>query len=298
MNHEVFKEVPSFPLYHYTDQKGLIGILSSKQIWLSHSQYLNDRREFLHAIELVHDEIKKLEQSLETLEEAATAQTLHERLDGIEQTNVMVCSFSEERDSLSQWRAYGGKTGFAIGFASGSIVSDPINSGILLGKCIYDEEEQRALLKSEIRIVYEQKRKWDRDGRTEAEKALPNQLIPKLLRLAPLIKHESFKSEKEWRLIGIESCGSPNFGFREGNSTIVPYYKHSLLNEKKELLLSEIVIGPTPEPKLSKSAVTSLLIREQSKKLGEEKIAWSGDRGLNWINAVPVNQSSTLFRNW
>jgi hypothetical protein len=298
MNHEAFKEVPNFPLYHYTDQKGLIGILSSKQIWLSHSQYLNDSREFRHAIELVHDEIKILETSLPDPGDRDTAKSLHEQLDGIEKTNVMVCSFSEDRDSLPQWRAYGGRTGFAIGFSSGSIVSDPKNTGILLGKCIYEETDQRELLKSEIKIVFDQKRKWDRNGRTEDEEGLPNQLIPKLLRLAPLIKHESFNSEKEWRLIGIESCSSQNFGFREGVSTIIPYYRHSLLNEKKEMSLHEVVVGPTPQPQLSISAVTSLLIREQSGKRNEERIVWSGYDRYNFLDTVTVNQSSSPFRNW
>jgi hypothetical protein len=36
---------PEGLLYHYTDQKGLLGILESKQLWATHYRYLNDTSE-------------------------------------------------------------------------------------------------------------------------------------------------------------------------------------------------------------------------------------------------------------
>ena len=62
MRHSVLTEIlarqPPDVLYHYTTQAGLLGIISQKEIWATHTQYLNDRREYLHAIELVRQEIK------------------------------------------------------------------------------------------------------------------------------------------------------------------------------------------------------------------------------------------------
>ena len=37
------------PLYHYTDSNGLLGIMRSRRLWATHSQYLNDASEFLYA---------------------------------------------------------------------------------------------------------------------------------------------------------------------------------------------------------------------------------------------------------
>ncbi len=40
-------------LYHYTTQEGFLGIIKNKEIWASHTQYLNDQKEYVHAIDLV-----------------------------------------------------------------------------------------------------------------------------------------------------------------------------------------------------------------------------------------------------
>jgi hypothetical protein len=38
---EVFEKEPSGPLYHYTTQSGLLGIIWQREIWATHTQYLN-----------------------------------------------------------------------------------------------------------------------------------------------------------------------------------------------------------------------------------------------------------------
>src|SRR5260370_32998682 len=117
ISNDILSRTPDKPLYHYTTQSGLLGIIGSRKIWVTHTQYLNDRREFLHAVDLVRDELSN---RLMT----ASVPSARERLVQMEEAlqlspqsiNVCVCSFSEEPDLLSQWRAYGGAAGFAIGF--------------------------------------------------------------------------------------------------------------------------------------------------------------------------------------
>lgn len=46
---EILNRTPPAILYRYTTQRGLLGIISSKEIWATHTQYLNDAREFRHA---------------------------------------------------------------------------------------------------------------------------------------------------------------------------------------------------------------------------------------------------------
>ena len=45
---ELLSRKPPEVLYHYTTQAGLIGIIRGAEIWATHTQYLNDRREYIH----------------------------------------------------------------------------------------------------------------------------------------------------------------------------------------------------------------------------------------------------------
>lgn len=133
---DVLSYRPNKPLYHYTKQSGLLGIIGEKQIWATHSQYLNDRREYKHALDLVCEEINRLDATTDH-HSRSFLQGMKDGISGIESMNVCVCSFSEERDSLSQWRAYGsGTSGFAIGLPGDLIVAATEKLQWYLAPCI------------------------------------------------------------------------------------------------------------------------------------------------------------------
>jgi hypothetical protein len=48
---------PPKSLFHYTDTKGLCGILDSGKIWTTKIQYLNDKSELGLALEYINKEI-------------------------------------------------------------------------------------------------------------------------------------------------------------------------------------------------------------------------------------------------
>ena len=50
---------------HYTTTAGLLGIIQQQEIWATHTQYLNDLREFRHAVDIVRDELKRMRASSE-----------------------------------------------------------------------------------------------------------------------------------------------------------------------------------------------------------------------------------------
>ena len=54
---DVFNEEPPDTLYHYTNLEGLMGIIQDKAIWATHTQYLNDTKEYTLALGLIRDEI-------------------------------------------------------------------------------------------------------------------------------------------------------------------------------------------------------------------------------------------------
>ncbi len=295
-------------LYHYTTQQGLLGIITSKELWASHTQYLNDVREFRHALDIVRDELSAV--ANEAGRDRHTRKCLAEMQDalipGMEDINVCVCSFSERGDDLSQWRAYGGKTsGLAVGF-SGELLREACNECGWLAPVLYDEEEQRGLVRRLLEDVLEE----NLDPKKSAEsKVLGGNLGAYLYRYAPILKNKSFAEEREWRIITRpRMCTGDRFGYRIGPSTLIPYFRVAL-DKQKFLGIREIHVGPTPRPEQSRSAITGLLTKfgvtvfdppshwdEHSRRIYGE--SFKDVFGVTPDDAVKVRCSSVPYRNW
>src|SRR5437667_1531135 len=158
---DVLSRIPDKPLYHYTTQAGLLGIINAREIWATHTQYLNDRREFLHAVDLVRNEIQRLAQETPNHSDQPAREQMLQRMQEAlsrspENMNVCVCSFSEDSDSLSQWRAYGRSSGFAVGFSGEVLKASTQRLEWYLAPCIYDPSEQRALVRALVENVLEE----------------------------------------------------------------------------------------------------------------------------------------------
>jgi hypothetical protein len=290
---EVLSQEPHKPLYHYTGQRGILGILGAKELWVTHTQYLNDRREFLHAVDLTRAEIKRLLKTHPADSVEATSLTKMENALQWkpENINVCVCSFSEDRDSLSQWRAYGTRTsGFAIGFPADLLISATIRKEWYLAPCVYDPAKQVEIIRLLVEEVLEEHLSGDY-GFSAAEKneegislrGSGGSLLAYLNRYAPILKDKSFSEEKEWRVISRPLINqSADFSFREGQSLLVPYSKLQLSYADMPFRLKEVVIGPTPDPERSKSSVTNFLVH----------------KGVLEGLEVDVSISSVPYRDW
>jgi hypothetical protein len=280
---DVLSQVPSTPLYHYTRQSGFIGIIEKKEIWATHTQYLNDQREYLHALDMVRNRIRELSEAADK----AGREILDDMelgLSGIETMNVCICSFSAVRDSLPQWRAYGtGSSGFAIGFSGADIAKIAQREQWYLAPCIYNPNGQHRLVDALVQEVFEQNlnRKITNSPDVDELPAGGN-LNAYLHRYAPILKDSSFQDEQEWRLISRPlTCRSENFSFREGPSMLVPYFKFPLIDSEGYLPIHEVVVGPTPHPEQSKMSATSFLIRNHRRRA-----------------RVPVESSRVPYRTW
>jgi hypothetical protein len=277
---DVLSGSPEKTLYHYTTQAGLLGIITEKEIWATHTQYLNDQREYRHAVEFVAVEIENrinVEKDADILD---ILRKMAEGLGGIESTNVCVCSFSEDRDSLSQWRAYGGSTsGYSIGFKPEVLDAAVKREEFYLAPCLYRADLQEAVVHALVQKVLDENLERKREGEWPILPAGGN-LTAYLHRYAPILKDSSFAQEKEWRIISQPlMCTQPRFGFRTGYSTLIPYYRICLTGTQRKMKVDEIVIGPTPHCKLSCEAVRSLLVR-------------------NGLKNVAVTASRVPYRNW
>ena len=285
---EILHRTPPEILYHYTGQAGLLGIISRQEIWASHTQYLNDQREFRHAIDLVKSELSRMVQEADPetkpfVEEMNKAMNEH---DGMESINVCVCSFSEKDDSLSQWRAYGdGAAKYSIGF-SGTLLRK--FSGLMsswLVPCLYDAGLQRqlvqTLLQDVLQELQENRKRVDQATKGEEYLDLPRggSLIAYLNRYAPILKHDSFSEEREWRIVTRPlTCCLERFDYRPGRSMLIPYYRIPLAGEEVELAIERIVVGPSPHAAQAVEVVKSLAVKYRLKP--------------------DVQLSAVSFRNW
>lgn len=176
---------------------------------------------------------------------------------------VYVASFTEEGDLLSQWRGYCPKGGFSIGFHFDllSYIAE-IHDSFLL-PCVYDFKIQKKIIE-ELLVSYNKKyseslKNNDKNNSDELARSISNEFIISLFALAPMLKHESFKEEKEWRIVSSLLRVMPDIQFRANESNIIPYIEISLCQSKEEIEFKKIFIGPSSINQYSKEAVLQLL---------------------------------------
>lgn len=259
---EILQRRPPAVLHHYTTQQGLLGIIGSGEIWASHNQYLNDVREFRHAVSLVEEELASMTRAPWNGPKLEVLKNMQADLTGIEDINVCVCSFSEVADVLSQWRAYGGQaSGFSVGFSGEFLraVSDAL--GFWLVPVLYEEDAQRAFIRTLLADVVaeniEQQAKQDGDVDDARQGGRPGgNLVAYLNRYAPILKHRSFAEEKEWRIVSRPLiCSRDLFAYRPGASMLIPYFRIPLHCDGWPFSVDHIRVGPTPHPQLSVNSV-------------------------------------------
>ncbi len=264
-------------LYHYTTQAGLLGIVSSREIWATKIQFLNDTSEFSLALEIAHGFLTKQKTNKSSSRIRSRAAAFLDEVESIRYLNICVCSFSENGDSLSQWRGYGaGGSSYALGFRSSFLRKLAKQHRFFLAKCIYSESHQQKIV--------EELATWaikNVSSNSAANEEGESDFLVQLMRIAPLLKNPHFQDEAEWRLIsGAVFADRSSFGFREGRSFIVPHFKLAFPKQISRPPISEIVVGPCPHMELAKDSVTML--------------------GYNKFLLNPNNVKSSVipYRNW
>jgi hypothetical protein len=245
---------PDRIVYHYTSQKGLIGILTTKKIWATSIRYLNDSMEFLYTLNIMKDQIDSRLRSNEPPRIHKILDQLKSQLEAITNINVCVACFSDNGDLLSQWRGYcpdGG--GFAIGFDSFSLQRIAARQDFDIGACIYDLVEQQLGVAEYVEYSVERARIPSPE---EDDKKRADAFLAGLVYLAATLKHPAFEEEREVRLVSkpkpIDSAGMKT---REG-SVLIPYFEFNL---DAPVRISEIVVGPNTNMDLAMNSVRAFL---------------------------------------
>ena len=290
-------------LFHYTDAGGLLGMAQHQKLWMTNLHYQNDSQEYYYAFNLLKKIIRDEYPGL--LTEA--------QLEGFGTNMSMVFTFSlsEERDSLSQWRGYCPKGGYALSFDREQLNKIIGRDYLRIARCRYNEDEQRDfLIKNVIEITPEEYKKANggaslAGGPRPDFSSIANYLISYdffeyMRSLAPIFKHPSFYNEKEWRLIKIISGDHSNLftlseqmgniryqnlarlRVRVSNNRIIPYKEISLKFEEQPIKFEEVVVGPTAHKELALDACQVLLNVYESERYHQVVVKNSEIPYVNW----------------
>ncbi|MDR3723593.1 MAG: DUF2971 domain-containing protein [Terracidiphilus sp.] len=277
---------PEELIYHYTDENGLTGILSSGFLRATHWRYLNDYSERQEFIRLLLQRYKGRHEHFDSIPQRSgkphpaiaidknTQRDIVEKLHSIEAYSV---SFSKEEinlkqelqmigDRLSQWRGYGqAKQGFSLGFdrekicTAAEYLATKVSS-INLWQCEYVDDLKQAKI-------------------TEILAAPDLFPIDQLHQYASTFKHFGFHEEQERRLI-LRTCAKcPPANLIEFDAKGRPYINVPAGIKGKGSSLRRIVVGPG-EHNDEWVAKTKIL-------LAKEK-----------IEDVDVVPSKIPYRNW
>jgi hypothetical protein len=253
-------------LYHYTTQAGLLGIIGKKTLWASSILHLNDAGEFRYALNIartIASEERAVGRNMTDFEN--TLALMRNVL------NVYVCSFSTEKDQLSQWRAYcRDGSGFSIGFDQTKLRELARGQDFTLDECTYDSNEHEVSIRALFNTILER-------GMENFRKPQPK-FLAGFMTVAPRMKHPSFAEEREWRLINrrlTANLRNTEILYRPGKSFFVPYNEF-YLGDNLDSLIREIVVGPSPHSELSVRTTMEYLFHRAVKgvKVEESKIPY------------------------
>lgn len=274
-------------IYHYTDPKGLIGILSDGRLWATDIRYLNDSSELQYAQEVHNRMLQEMASTSATfIEKALAERAMSLRYTFASAVRNYVTCFSAHDDLLSQWKTYSSwGAGFSIGF-------DRVQLARMLNPSATLGDIMKAMLRPDTRLVEVKyldaaevprlKKAFERFASTLDEKCSEDQIqkcaqaiVDNVALAAAQFKHPGFRSEGEWRLVIATIFASiypldldDRLLFRASSRTVIPY----LTTEKQadgKLPIVSVTIGPTLHQELSELSVRALL---KAKGYSEVKI--------------------------
>jgi hypothetical protein len=264
-------------VYHYTSIDGLIGIVTSNCLHMTHSRYLNDPGELKYAEGVLAEAVSLAKSSdiptarLEQVEQIATT---YLETQAIHQLPYLAC-FCNDDNLLSQWRGYAGLAGYALGFdlhdlVQNSAIHDP-GGRISVARVEYDRKHQIEIanlwIKYMHRMIEISEYQTTEDMQTHFQTAEHT-----LQMIVATQKHPDFCEEKEWRLI-CHSGGQLPTKYKPGFRSPRPYVEYQTAQDKM-LPIKRIVTGPGVDAEASRGSI-GLMLESHGFDLEADAIAHS-----------------------
>jgi hypothetical protein len=250
-------------IFHYTNDIGLHGVLTSGKIWLTDVAHLNDPSELQYGIEVAFEELKTATSNrVELLKDFAIE--FEEVLKSIA-TSIsrnFVCCFSTSGNELSQWRAYADNAkGYAIGF-SGDELEQAFSKGSdgngrQTFPMSYREIEIREIHKEIINLVLSEALKplklpalGFEDQYLSFLREIAGTLASSILLHSTRFKHPAYESEHEYRFheILLDQANPSSIQHRVRRNSLVPYREFDW-RQLAPHSLKKIMVGPAADEK-------------------------------------------------
>lgn len=260
---KAYEDEQSGLIYHYTSLEGLIGIVQEDCLWLTDYSYLNDPKELAYGSNLIETAIKELipHASCDVSKDILVSwqENILDWIELRESSKLRVClaSFSNLGDDLSQWRAYGM---ISIGFCPKELKDH--SKGAVLNEVIYDRSKQLKLAKLYLHHILSSCLEGLKHSNEPGVLSSMYKDIEILVELMAFVKHSSYASESEVRLMYAEDINMASFfpdgkkskKFRVSGGRIVPYMhstelaSYNLYKARLKSAIKEVVIGPSIDP--------------------------------------------------
>jgi len=263
-------------LYHYTDVRGLKGILESGQVWFTDYRHLNDPSELTHGIDMARDVAHQIAAGAD----GRVRLFLDYFLDLFRHDNFVptleffIACFSRTRDDLGQWRAYADNgRGVAIGLSPSlfAVADTPVPGQLpeFVGSVRYSLADvcgcHEACL-TEAAAIFLAAANANADLLTDKSVGISfmDQFVRDII-ASPLIwncltsKHPAYEHEQEVRLVmmGTPAVVAPFVTTRFRGSKIVPYIPQPM-PFRAQHKIAEIVVGPAAPPDTERTVRTML----------------------------------------
>ncbi|MGV6980933.1 DUF2971 domain-containing protein [Bacillus pumilus] len=242
------------PLYHYTSVYGLEGIIKSKDLWVSHANFLNDKTERKYTESIL---IKLIEEKLRDFPEKDIL------LEGIKRSlnsdsEVYVLSLSKNKDSNLLWSNYSQDDGYNIKFDFSylyHLLEDQELGTVFKSKVIYEKEIHNAALNELADYYVETFPNIKKIGQEIFTKRTSAMLVTFQL-LAAFFKDECFQQEEEYRIVIFPDSPDQQYECRVTNGAFIPYFKMRFNKSN----VKGITIGPKNKMDISEEGLKSFLL--------------------------------------
>lgn len=268
----VFDFAPDQVVWHYTDGAGILGILQSSTLYATQVSSLNDPNETKYATDLYKEVVKQV--IAESSDDHDAVAFYNAVLEAVKEnpespthgiSKFFVTSFSADENDLAQWRLYGGKNPYAIGFYAGMLNREPNSQ---LYKVVYERDRQHAF----VREIVDATLRFYREGLVGERlsdpagwaKAFYSAWDEWIYKLAPIAKDECWRTENEFRIVHeLKAAEFAQVRFSQKNTVLARYLPLStpmVVKRRAPLLpIAKIWIGPGERQVFTRISINLLL---------------------------------------
>lgn len=223
-------------LYHYTSLNTFISMIKNREIWMSSTGSMNDRKETSYFIEM-------MERELSTYGRSDFFERVHTQ---IPLNYKYAFCLSTEEDDASQWERYGDS---AMGVCLAFKVEE-------LYKCLYGYHD---IMFNEVfytdsvvdELYFRIVKNYFKTGKIDVYSS-EEELIKQLIYAGNLHKHKSFKNEHEIRITTLDNKNQygTEYALKEIGSVVKKVFilRPDIMGHSKgtcfDNLIDEVIIGP------------------------------------------------------